>query len=384
MSKFLDDIGLAHLWGKIKTYVANSQLQWTKDYTTTNNNGVIQNDLTNNASGNTAGTPVGYAYASGYNTQALGAHSHTEGVSTTVYSPNGHAEGNNTTVGESSNPSQANSGHAEGRNTNAKGNASHAEGQTTTAIGVASHAECQGTTANGQASHAEGWMTTTTGQASHSEGWNTRANATASHSGGGNNDSNSAHSHTMGSNLIANGHSQCVVGTGNIADTAMTNEFAPPSQWMFIVGNGRDTVPVGEVYPIITDADRSNAMTVSRTGVVTATSFDNTSDERLKENFAEMDVQSAFMALEPVTFDWKEERPDGGKNMNNDGKRHFGLKAQQVESVLADNGFTDYGIVKDSGEYKTIAYTELIPMCIKMIQDQQKEIEKLKYKLNDR
>lgn len=241
MSKFLDDIGLAHLWGKIKTYVANSQLQWTKDYTTTNNNGVIQNDPTNIASGDKAGSPTGYAYASGYNTEAYGAHSHTEGAGTKVYSPNGHAEGNTTTVGDSNDPSVANGGHAEGRLSVAKGSAAHAEGYQSFSTGEAGHSEGYKTSSSGRGAHAEGSKiyydgsanvlhsdtnaNLASGEASHIEGYGTYASGRGAHAEGCSSDSsiNTASgdgSHVEGCNTTASGHHAHAEGYGTTASGA--------------------------------------------------------------------------------------------------------------------------------------------------------------------
>ncbi|MDX1740895.1 MAG: tail fiber domain-containing protein, partial [Rhodothermales bacterium] len=71
------------------------------------------------------------------------------------------------------------------------------------------------------------------------------------------------------------------------------------------------------------------------------------------------------LALRPVDFRWKE-RPDGGPQI--------GLIAQEVAEVIPE------AIVppSDSDEYYGLSYTELIPVLIRAIQEQQVEIEVLR------
>lgn len=104
-----------------------------------------------------------------------------------------------------------------------------------------------------------------------------------------------------------------------------------------------------------------------------------TSDRRLKKDIKSIgnNIRDVFMNLHPVEYRAKESA---------DKQKHFGFIAQEVRCAFTENGvdIDDYSIVdeyphSDNEEiYKTICYTEFIPLCVKMIQAQQKEIESLK------
>lgn len=394
----------------IDNFCADTEEQkWAKDYPTLgdSSHSVVLNDVENNdASGNADGSPVGYATAEGYNTQALGAHSHTEGINCIVYSENGHAEGMGCEVGISEFPATAKGGHAEGISTKARGEASHAEGAWTEANGDNSHAEGAWSEANGHYAHAEGQDTRANGNNSHAEGYGTTAIGFGAHAEGyGTTASHSSHAEgrateSSGDGSHASGictkayQAQTAIGQSNIDDKSRT--------YAFMIGNGG--------FSGTQATTRSNALTVDWQGNVNATAFNQTSDEALKKNIKSIGestrkssdktkqllrkssdkTKEFFMSLRPISFDWvdtkvseqiEEDEDEIERNLYNDGSRHFGLIAQEVQKSLKDYGFSDYGIVKEpvcEGEHLALNYIELIPLMIKMIQDQQKEIDNLK------
>jgi hypothetical protein len=90
----------------------------------------------------------------------------------------------------------------------------------------------------------------------------------------------------------------------------------------------------------------------------------HSSDRRWKTNISTMDnVIDQVMNLSSVEFTWEDKKDD---------KTHYGLIAQEVESVFPNLVSTD-----KSG-YKYVNYTELIPVLLKVVQEQQKEIDALK------
>ena len=95
------------------------------------------------------------------------------------------------------------------------------------------------------------------------------------------------------------------------------------------------------------------------------------SDSRLKKNIQPVgEMLNTVMKLEPKTYQLK--------NDNNPNNISYGLIAQEVEKVLPDivtvfNGDDGDGI-KD---LKMVSYTELIPVLIKAVQEQQNMINKL-------
>ena len=99
-------------------------------------------------------------------------------------------------------------------------------------------------------------------------------------------------------------------------------------------------------------------------GTITANgTFNNTSDERLKENVKPIQNALADICqLEGVTFDWK----DTGANGQ-------GFIAQQVEPIISEIVKTD----EDTG-MKSINYVGLIGHLVEAIKEQQTQIDDLK------
>ncbi len=102
------------------------------------------------------------------------------------------------------------------------------------------------------------------------------------------------------------------------------------------------------------------------------TGWTNTSDARLKKDVQAIDDGlSKIMQLRPITFNWKQdEYPD----KNFDDRNHIGFIAQEVEEVVPQVVTT----ADDEMQTKSIAYSDLVPVLTKAIQEQQAEIEALK------
>jgi hypothetical protein len=96
------------------------------------------------------------------------------------------------------------------------------------------------------------------------------------------------------------------------------------------------------------------------------------SDARLKSNIGASAGLSELLALHPIAFDWRAE------SLANDGVRHQGLLAQEVQAVLPEL----VRIVDSPGsvveEQLAVNYTELIPVLVRAIQEQQAQIEVLR------
>ena len=102
-----------------------------------------------------------------------------------------------------------------------------------------------------------------------------------------------------------------------------------------------------------------------------------TSDRRLKKDIEPLAYGlKEIMQLEPITFQWKDQ-----VSSNNAGnKKHLGLVAQQVEQVM--NELVDQPS-KDSA-YLGMSYSEIIPVLVQAIQQQQKIIEEQRRSLNNK
>ena len=90
------------------------------------------------------------------------------------------------------------------------------------------------------------------------------------------------------------------------------------------------------------------------------------SDERWKKEITPLDTSvDELLSLESRQFKWIDER---------DEKTHYGLIAQEVEQVFPDL------VVADESGFKYVNYLELIPLMLKAIQEQQRQITELQRK----
>lgn len=113
-------------------------------------------------------------------------------------------------------------------------------------------------------------------------------------------------------------------------------------------------------------------------GIYSSVSIETSSDENLKENIFSLTAEMSaniINTLNPVGFTYKADE----KN-----KIHYGLIAQEVVSALKDNNLNvdNFALVGNHEGYYSLAYTEFIPLLIKTVQYQQKQIEELQEKIN--
>jgi len=95
----------------------------------------------------------------------------------------------------------------------------------------------------------------------------------------------------------------------------------------------------------------------------------NTSDARLKKNIADLNYGLyAVMSMRPVQFDWKD---------NSEKVKKIGFLAQELRNVIPEAVVGD-----ETKENLAVNYIELIPVLVKAIQEQQKQIEQLKQDVN--
>jgi len=130
---------------------------------------------------------------------------------------------------------------------------------------------------------------------------------------------------------------------------------------------------------------------VKVTGSLWASSITE-SDQRLKKNIESLGNREKslekIMKLNPVKYELKNYRPDFGTTTSSDtvtapqiiepellNREHIGFVAQELKMVYPELVYTDgEGIMG-------INYTQLIPILVQAIQEQQEEIEELKNKL---
>ena len=108
--------------------------------------------------------------------------------------------------------------------------------------------------------------------------------------------------------------------------------------------------------------------------------WDGGSDEKLKEDIKSLSLEEAMLIIkntEPLTFRYKE----------GDKIKHYGFTAQRVDAECdklgLEKSFTEtFGNPNDN--LKTIKYTQFIAPMLKVIQEQQKQIDELKQALQNK
>jgi hypothetical protein len=104
---------------------------------------------------------------------------------------------------------------------------------------------------------------------------------------------------------------------------------------------------------------------------VLGNSFNTRSDHRLKNNIVDLDSSSIskYLTLRPVTFYWNQDK-------KRDTKLQYGFIAQEIESIFPEMVNTG----TDEMQTKSVNYQSLHALSLKVIQNQQAEIELLKKK----
>jgi hypothetical protein len=131
------------------------------------------------------------------------------------------------------------------------------------------------------------------------------------------------------------------------AQTDVGNNFAP-----IITLTRGASVGIGTTTP---------TFTLQVNGSVAGTSaYNNTSDGRLKKDIASLEYGlDTIMKLRPVGFNWITQDQEWKK------QHQIGLIAQEVEPVVPEVVTT----AKDEFQTKSLAYSELVPILIRAVQD---------------
>ena len=97
-----------------------------------------------------------------------------------------------------------------------------------------------------------------------------------------------------------------------------------------------------------------------------------TSSERFKENISTLSYGlSEFMSLRPVFFNYIDDLGTSGRT-----NKRIGLIAEEVYEVLPEVVLFQDGVIE------SIDYLDLVPLNIKVIQEQQKQIESLEGRID--
>lgn len=177
---------------------------------------------------------------------------------------------------------------------------------------------------------------------------------------------------------------KAITGSGNSLEPALFAE-GPSGKLYFMTGGNATTKMIIDQNGYVGIGTTTPNYTLSVEGD-SWTKYGNWigSDAKLKKNVLPLsDALSKVLKLEGKSYEWKEEyyktkeKPGGvevlKKRATPEG-RHYGVIAQEIEKVLPE-------LVKENADgTKAVAYTELIPLLIEAIKEQQKRIELLEKK----
>jgi hypothetical protein len=138
------------------------------------------------------------------------------------------------------------------------------------------------------------------------------------------------------------------------------------------------------VYGEITGTASNQNWAVYANGPAGGTTFWNPSDEQLKENIQPIEgALNTLMALQPSSYYF---RANEYPQLALPSDQHFGLLASNLEEVMPTlvrqahipaRHDLDGNTVAEALDFKMVNYTELIPVLIKSVQEQQQQISEL-------
>lgn len=289
---------------------------------------------------------------------------------------------------------------AAGRDTRAQGGISTAMGTNTVASGDSSTALGAYTNATGLAATSMGYYSNATGLYSLAAGFDTRANAYMSSAigafnlGGGNattwvatdplfeigNGTNGLRANAV--TVLKNGN--VGIGVSNPIAKLQTNGRIQFGNQEYIEDGGSFYITVnGSLNSTVNGVDNLGSATNRWNTVYATNGVINTSDSREKTNITALGYGlEELMRLKPVSYNWKD-HPNEDKKL--------GLIAQELLQIIPEVVKTHEQIaIDDNDRTKTksvemermgVYYSDLIPVLIKAIQEQQVTIESLKARI---
>ena len=307
------------------------------------------------------------------------------------------------------NPNRGQNSFATGSNTKASGSSSVAMGRLTEATSQWATAFGDGSKATGLSSTAMGDNTEASGIVSTAMGNNTMASGSVSTAMGNNTIASSSSSTAMGSYNVDVPNSVLLVGNGNsvLRKNALTVLYNGnvgigvdnPTAKLQLNGqikfgyaayidvgtvNNFDVRINGSIRSTVDNEDNLGSSTFRYNTVYATNGTINTSDRRDKTNIAALGYGlKEVMQLQPVKFNWK-------NNPNTDKK--LGLIAQDLYRVIPEVVSTHESLADGNNRSKTkrveanrmgVYYSDLIPVLIKAIQEQQTIIDTQNSKLTN-
>uniref|UniRef100_UPI004048467D tail fiber domain-containing protein n=1 Tax=Algoriphagus sp. TaxID=1872435 RepID=UPI004048467D len=168
----------------------------------------------------------------------------------------------------------------------------------------------------------------------------------------------------IGSHVKANTIGEVVLGRYN--RPANISNVWSDNDPLFTLGNGSSSSSTNNAFQVLKNGN------VTATGDITAVSFLTSSDRRLKENIKGTKYGlDEVLKLEPVDYNFK-----------SNGLEQIGFIAQDVKTLIPEVVTGKEGDIQ-KGETLGIAYSSLIPVLTKAIQEQQALIARLEQMLLD-
>tara|TARA_R110002072_G_scaffold23949_1_gene81853 strand:- start:34921 stop:37146 length:2226 start_codon:yes stop_codon:yes gene_type:complete len=353
---------------------------------------------TNTEASGSRSTAMGfYSLASGNYSTAMGSHPEASGSRSTAMGNSTTASGSFSTAMGTGTTASGEYSTAMGNSTEASGNGSTAMGANSTALDLYSTAMGYATTASGSSSTAMGGNTVASGAISIAMGTETKAEAQISTAigkyniGGGNPTSWVATDPLFeignGGSNFSRSNALTVLKNGNLGITTNT-----PETKLQVTG-GTDAglnhaggfVLLGETSGMNLVMD-TNEIMVRNNGVAAPLYLQNdggqvavggsivhSSDRRLKRDIETLRYGlNEVLQLAPKQYYWK--------NRGEQTHKSLGLIAQEVQPIISELVHT----ANDENNTLSVNYTELIPVLIKAIQEQQDIIKSLQSTLSNK
>jgi hypothetical protein len=425
----LNAVDLSVLIGNVGAPGATGNYSFAAGYST------LASGFSSIAIGNEAQAQGNYSTALGYGTIASGERSTALGSIT-------NASGDYSTVMGGNTAASGDYSTAMGYGSIASGNSSTALGNSTTATGEQSTAIGTYTTASGIISTAMGYSSSASGYISTAFGQSTLANKDTSTAMGAHTIASGSVSTVMGRSTRARSYSETTIGIFNTDYTPISEDQYEPADRLFVIGNGTNSSNRNNALTVLkngkfgfnkhnninalldvdfnsgisephislkeTEADyaRINFSNTNRpsdywaiAGLIGATqnadrlnfynsdqgdvmslhgngnvyingSLAHSSDKRLKRDIETIPYGlQEILQLEPVAYNWKKRETK---------HKSLGLLAQDVQKLIKNI------VLENNDDDKTlsVSYTELIPVLIKAIQEQQDIINAQKLQLD--
>lgn len=223
------------------------------------------------------------------------------------------------------------------------------------ATSVYSLAMGSNTTASQLYASAFGNTTVASGQNSFAAGYLSEASGNAATTFGTSNTASGINSMALGYETEARAYGSLVIGRYNVVEGTTTSWQG--TEPLFVAGNGTSSGAPNNALTLYQNGNLDIDGDLNANGTI------YTSDKRFKTDIDDLNYGlTEILKIRPVSFIWKE-KPDDGIRL--------GLIAQELQPII--NEVVSVG--NDSQKTLGIRYSELIPVLIKGIQEQQQIIE---------